>query len=207
MRRALLPGTLLACAFLSGCSFFPQFQEARFNNGDGAAGENILVVPFRESRRGWYGESRDGRGVVAFLRQWTQARAVDARFVESEISQEVLHRVYNWPKKTIRRSDWVDLARPAGVRYLVEGDILSLKLDNPLTVGFFDPEALIRYRVIDLQDGREVHSRERWKLRQSERESEFRVSYDFDDPEKVRAQFLAYIAKRLGQELYGYYED
>ena len=29
----------------------------------------------------------------------------------------------------------------------------------------------------------------------------------FDDPEKVRAQFLAYIAKRLGQELYGYYED
>ncbi len=143
----------------------------------------------------------------AFLRQWTEARAVDARFVESEISQEVLHRVYNWPKKTIRRSDWVDLARPAGVRYLVEGDILSLKLDNPLTVGFFDPEALIRYRVIDLQDGREVHSRERWKLRQSERESEFRVSYDFDDPEKVRAQFLAYIAKRLGQELYGYYED
>jgi hypothetical protein len=208
MQRALLPGAVLACAFLSGCSLFPEFTEARFNNGEGASGETILVVPFRHSQKElWYGESRDGRGIVVFLRKWTDGQSIDALFVESESSQDVLHRIYNWPKNLISRKDWVELARPSGVRYVVDGDIVSLKLDNPLTVGYFDPEATIKYRVIDLQDGSEVHSRQSWKIRLSEKESQFHMSYDFDNPERVRAKLLAHIAKRLGQELYGYYDD
>jgi len=204
--RAPVSAMSVVClaAISGGCH---SFHDARFNDGNGASGESVLLVPFRESRRDrWYGESREGRGVVKFLRDWTEEQAVDAVFVESELAEEVLHQVLNWTKKDLRVADWVRIARPCGARYVIEGDILALELDNALSIGFYDPVATVRYRVIDLESGREVWSRDSWEIKLDERESQFQPTYEFENADKVRALFLAHIGSRLGEELYGYHE-
>ena len=206
MHRALLALAIPACAVFAGCD--STFHDARFNDGEGASGERTLIVPFRQSRREiWYRESPEGRAIVKFLRLWTEKQGIDTLFAESEDEADVLHRVGNWPNDRIRKDDWVRLARPAGVRYVVEGDILSLQLENKLSIGFFDPRAVIKFRVIDVLSGREVLHREAWKLAFTDRESQLQLSSKFESSQQVMALFLAYIGKRLGQELYGYYDE
>ncbi len=204
MHRITLAVTVVAPLLFSGCH---TFHDARFNNGEGANGEEILVVPFSESGKSlWYGESREGRGLVKFMREWAHENAVDPLFVESELTEEALHKVFNWPKERITTRDWVKIARTTGARYLVHGDIRHLSVSNPLSIGFYDPNALVRYRVVDLVNGQTVYSRDDWKVRMDERDTQFRLAYQSEDARKVRAAFVAYVGMKLGQEIYGFYD-
>lgn len=195
---------------VSLCGCFSSWHAAPFNEGVGLGGETVFLVPFREAAPNadlWYGESRRGRRIVEGLEIWAVNREAGAVFVSGERVEEAQRAIRDWPKPRLGDSDWGRIGKSVGARFLVEGVIEEFELKNPRSVGFFDAKAVISYRVLDTEKSKVVHQRKRWRVgRDRGSEGQFKVDFEFDNPRDVELRLLALVGRRLGEELYGYYD-
>ena len=195
---------------LSICGCFSSWHASPFNGGVGLEGETVLIVPFREALAGadlWYGESRRGSTITKGIRMWATNQEVDARFVTGERVEEAQKTIRNWAKPRLSDADWARIGGNVGARFVVEGSVDKLQLKDPRSVGFFSALAVISYRVIDTDKARIVHQRKSWRVgRDRGNEGQFKVDLEFDNPREIELRLLALVAKRLGEELYGYYD-
>ena len=195
---------------LSICGCFSSWHASPFNGGEGLEGQTVLIVPFRESLAGadlWYGESRRGQTITKGIRMWAAGQDIDARFVTGERVEEAQKTIRNWAKPRLSDAEWARIGRNVGARFLVEGSIEKLQLKDPRSIGFFSARAVISYRVLETEKGRVVHQRKGWRVG-SERgnEDQFKVDLEFDNPQEIELRLLALTARRLAEELYGYYD-
>jgi len=195
---------------LSICGCFSSWHGAQFNGGVGLEGETVLLVPFRETTSGadlWYGESRRGLRVVQTIKVWAETQEADAIFVSGERVDEAQKTIRDWAKPRLSDSDWGSIGRSVGARFLVEGAIEDFQLKDRRSVGFFNATAVVSYRVLDTEKARVVWQRKGWRVgRDKGHEGQFRVEFGFDNPREIELLLLKTIAKRLGEELYGYYD-
>ena len=197
---------LLLPVLLCGC--FSHRHDAPFNDGLGLDGETVLLVPFRETTANvdlWYGESRRGRSVVTSFEIYAEKPEFDARLVSGERVNEAQKVIRDWTKPRLGDSDLGRIGKSVGARFVVEGIIEEFVLKNPRSVGFFDPKAVISYRVLDTEKSKVVHQRTRWRVgRERGSEGQFKVNFEFDAPRQIELQLLTLIGRRLVEELYGY---
>ncbi len=190
------------------CGCFSHRHDAPFNEGLGLDGATVLLVPFRETSANadlWYGESRRGRVVIESFEIWAAKPEFDARLVSGERVNEAQKAIRDWTKPRLGDSDLGRIGKSVGARFVVEGVIEEFVLKSPRSVGFFDPKAVISYRVLDTEKLKVVHQRKRWHVgRDRGSEGQFKVDYEFDNPRKIEFTFLALIGQRLVEELYGY---
>ena len=189
---------------LSMCGCFSSWHASPFNGGEGLEGQTVLLVPFRETLAGadlWYGESRRGQTITKGVRVWAAGQEVDARFVTGERVEEAQKAIRNWAKPRLSDAEWARIGRNVGARFLVEGSIDRLQLKDPRSIGFFSA------RVLATEKGRVVHQRKGWRGgRDRGNENQFKVDLEFDNPREIELRLLALTAKRLAEELYGYYD-
>lgn len=208
IKKILFSGTLLLPLAVCGC--FPARQAARFNDGAGLEGAPVLLVPFRETASGvdlWYGESRHGLRVVRTIKMWAENEETVAIFVSGERAAEAQKTILDWAKPRLSDSDWGSIGRSVGARFLVEGTIEAFQLKDPRSIGFFSPTAVVSYRVLDMENSKVAWQRKSWPVsREKDREGQFKVEFGFDNPREIELRLLALIAKRVGEDLYGYYD-
>jgi hypothetical protein len=199
--------TLFLLAILgTGCS---ELVPARFNNGEGLYEKNVLIVPFRERRRSrWYGESPQGTRVAEAIKNWARENW-SADFPEGDETARVLLAVRDWTSSDeIPPREWKKLTASLGVEYVIAGDIRSIELRSPRTVGMLDASCTASYRVIDTSTGRVAFD-----------EPERKVA--LGDPHEIRVptmelggddaafenKLLIKLGEEIGKDLYGYYRD
>ena len=197
---------LLLPALLCGC--FSHRHDAPFNDGLRLDGETVLLVPFRETTANadlWYGESRRGRNIATSFEIHAAKPEFDGRLVSGERVNEAQKVIRDWTKPRLGDSDLGRIGKSVGARFVVEGIIEEFALKNPRSVGFYDPKAVISYRVLDTEKSKVVHQRKRWRVgRERGSEGQFKVNFEFDDPVTIEVKLLNLIGQRLVEELYGY---
>ena len=202
MKTRLFIASLLPL-LVSGCS--SSRVVSPFNGGAGVEGEAVLLVPFREGKNFWYGESRRGLTIVRLIEKWAAHQETESIIVSGERVEDAQRQIRDWAKPRLGDSDWGRIGRSAGARFIVEGSIDKLQLKDPRSVGFFSAEATISYRVLDTQKSRTVHQRKGWLVGKDRgNEGQFRVDIEFDDRQEIEMRLLILVARRLGEELYGY---
>ena len=206
LRRISLIAPL--AAVLSGC--WATWHEPKFNHNVGASGAGVLAVPFQESKKkAWYGESSIGHQIISALKVWAQESGADAYFVEGSHPKAVLTKVYDWTEESIYSTQWKELCEPLeDVEYVLEGDLVSFRLRKPTTIGIYDAEAVLHYRVINAKTGRIVRENKALTATVGRGdETRFVATTEFDSEAKIRQALVANLGRQLGEELYGYYEE
>ena len=203
----LLSLTLLGVALAtSGCK---TYNPALFNRGVGVYGATVLIVPFSELRHNmWYNESTRGALVAKSLKFWvTQQHESD--FPDSYVEEQIIDDVTDWTAERISSDDWKELVTGFGIDYVVVGDLTEVELRNPRDVNILNPTASARYRVIDTAAGREVFSNTTTVQVGNLHDEELMIpAIDMGaDNAKQERELLVNLSKKIGKELYGYYEE
>lgn len=203
----LLSITLLLVALTSGgCK---TYHPAKFNRGVGLFGSTTLVVPFSELRHNmWYNESVRGDLVAQSLKFWVTEHH-DAGFPDSYVEEQILEEVMDWTEERISSRDWKQLVTGFGIDYVLVGDLTEVRLRNPREVNLLSPTATARYRVIDIAAGREIFNNSTTVAGGSLRDDDFQIpALDLGgDHAKIERELLGNLSKKIGKELYGYYEE
>ncbi len=210
LHRSLLSLALIALVSTVSSGCWATFHDAKFNAPDGASGYETLIVPLSDSKNNfWYGESRHGLEVIEALKYWARESSADAYFAEGPAAEEVLDKVYDWHGPKISSPQWKTLVKPiGGVKYVVVGDLTKFQLESRRTIGMWDCEATASIRVIDAETGKIVHENKDLVATVGKGdETHFTTTTVFDSRDKVRRALVANLGRRLGEELYGYYED
>lgn len=194
----LLPGAL-------GCD---TYETPKFNHDSGLYGERALIVPFAHPKafRG-YGESPKGDVLARVLKNW----AIDqhgAEFADGPEATAVISQVgeWDWEERGKSARAWAKIASGLGVRFVVVGEILEIR-QTPLTIGYADYQAKASFRVIDVESGRKVYSREEGKVvRIGDPEDREVPVVDLGNPsqEEIERLLLGKLGIEIGKDLYGY---
>ena len=205
--KRLLIFTLLGVALAGGgCK---TYHPALFNRGVGVFGTTVLVVPFSELRHNmWYNESRRGDLVSRTLRFWvTQQHG--AGFPDSYVAEQINREVTDWTAERISSDDWKELVTGFGIDYVVVGDLTKVELRNPRDINLLNPTATARYRVIDTVAGKEIFKNETTVNIGNLRDDEFQIpALDMGaDSARIEHDLLVRLSRKMGKELYGYYEE
>jgi hypothetical protein len=197
----------ISCFLLASCK---TYHPARFNRGLGASGQEILVVPFRESgSKLWYNESARGRAVASAFKAWARENA-DAVIAEGEGVERVIRQVMDWTNRGgIYGKDWQRLTRALGIKYVLEGDIKHLSTRDPGVIGYYSAKIRASYRVYNAQTGQIS-----WEPPDNTIEvqfgrgdtSEIRITAQFDGEQDIEKLLLVRLGEQIAKDLYGYRE-
>ncbi len=193
--------TVLIC--LPGCK---SFEPALFNHGDGLRSQTVLVVPFAEIHQDrWYLESIRGAQLARNLQKWA-ARNGDADFMDTGDARPILNAIRDWTESAITRRDWQKLLAGAEVDYVVVGDILEWRPRSDRTIGLLDASIRAHYRVLDGATGREKYfGITNLQLGGLDDDADIPMLEMGSHQQKVEERLLVGLARKIGQELYGYY--
>jgi hypothetical protein len=197
----VLPCVLL-CVGATGCS---EFQEAKFNKGLGVGADPVLVIPFREAKNGqWYGESPRGDRVAEAAKTWAMTNA-EPNLVEGPQIDDALRVIRDWREEEITNQNLKQIFKSIEVTYVVLGEIETLSLTKPGTLGILDASVLYSYRVVKVETGVTVWSRKHATLSLTDgREIEAPIPEVGADTQVVEIKLLNRLGRQIGRDLYGY---
>ena len=92
---------------------------------------------------------------------------------------------------------------------MVVGDLTKVELRNPRDINLLNPTAIARYRVIDTAAGREIFKNVTQVNVGNLRDDEFQIpALDMGaDSPRIERDLLVSLSRKIGKELYGYYEE
>ncbi|MBN1442026.1 MAG: hypothetical protein JXA90_04915 [Planctomycetes bacterium] len=208
MRTGILLGAAVWLLSALGCA---HYEPAAFNKPKGVNGREILLIPFRESRkRLWYTESQRGLALVADLKSWAYEEADDPLLVEGAAEKDVLETIRSDEKwilmDRVTGDDWKELVGNLGVQFVLVGDIRDLTLRDPGTIGLYQPKMVLEIEVFDVPRGKKAYSRKLEVTDPSGRDDPMADVSSFNKDSVIERRLIRQAAERIGQELYGYYE-
>ena len=109
----------------------------------------------------------------------------------------------------ISSGDWKELVTGFGIDYVVVGDLTKVELRSAREVNILNPTATARYRVIDAAAGKEVFKKETTVAIGNLQDDEIMIpAIDMGaDSAKTEHDLLVSLSRKIGKELYGYYEE
>jgi hypothetical protein len=196
---------VLGAILLAGCG---TVYEPKFNRPDGVGSDSVLFVPFSEPRSyRWYGESSRGETVATSFETWVMIHGTP-NFSEGQATEDALRIIRDWNRREIEFADWIRIAQPAGVKYLVVGEIEKISLSSPGNVGVLDASLIASFRVIDVEKKMTVWRRESYPIslgRGGETDAPV-ISIDIDQGQ-IERKLLVKLGEQIGKDLYGYEEE
>jgi hypothetical protein len=122
--------------------------------------------------------------------------------------ERILRLVFDWRKDRIRGKDWTKLTAGTGIKYVLYGEVEKLSLRNPARIGVMEPTVTVSYRVVDAVRGKLVFEEVRTRVRYGESDPTETFPLDFEENiDRAKKRLLAKLGRRIGKDLYGYYED
>ncbi len=200
MRFSLLVSMLAVCAL--GCR---TFEPPKFNRPHGAGDGPLVAIPFSEPARNlWYGESERGEALIAGVLAWARSNA-KPDFAEGRQIDELQRVVREWQGREIALEDWVKLAAPLGVKYVLVGQIERLSLSSPMAVGIVDASVVFSYKVIDISARKTAWERKNSAVSLAKRgELEAPILEFGADKKRIEEDLLFKAGAEIAKDLYGY---
>ena len=142
------------------------------------------------------------------LKFWvTQHHGAD--FPDAYVEDKINKEVTDWIGESISSDDWKELVTGYGIDYVVIGDLAKVALRNPRDVNLLNPTATARYRVIDTLAGKEIFNKKTTVTVGNLHDDQFQIPV-FDvggDTAAIERDLLITLSKKIGKELYGYYDE
>lgn len=200
MLSSLRFSILVVCVL--GCQ---TFREPKFNRPHGAGDGPLVAIPFREPARNlWYGESERGELLIGGFVAWARSNA-KPDFAEGKQIDELQRVVRDWQGEEIGLEDWVKLAAPLGVKYVLVGQIERLSLSSPMTVGILDATIVVSYKVFDVSAKRTVWERKNYTISLAKKgELDTPMLELGADKKRLEEDLLVKAGSEIGKDLYGY---
>lgn len=110
-------------------------------------------------------------------------------------------------KGEVTARDWQSLAGGLGIKYVLVGEIKNFTLRKRGVYGLYKPSTTVNIKVYDAVKGRKAHASTIVVEDVSGGHMPLMDISSFPSDEKIETRLLAEAAKRIGQELYGYWED